>query len=110
MKFLCLAYGAEEDWIKLSPEEQKALLAQDEVIKRRGDFVTALQQGVTTVRAWKGSPELDDQPFARSRVPLAGFSIIDAASVDKVVALVEGTPCARAGGAIEIRALDMSHS
>lgn len=110
MKFLCLAYGAEEDWIKLSPEEQRTLLAQDEVIKRRGDFVTAVQPSVTTVRAWDGNPEVVDEPFARSAVPLAGFSIIEAESVDEVVALVEGTPCARAGGAIEIRALDERHS
>jgi hypothetical protein len=36
MKYLCLAYGAEHDWKALDKEEQDALLAQDDVIRRRG--------------------------------------------------------------------------
>ena len=38
--------------------------------------------------------------FADWKVPLAGFSVIEA---DEVVKLVGGTPCAPAKGAIEIR-------
>jgi hypothetical protein len=37
MKFLCLAYGGEADWKALSKQEQTDVLAQDEVLKSRGD-------------------------------------------------------------------------
>ena len=63
----------------------------------------AVQTTVTTVRAWDGNATTTAQPIAAANVPLAGFSIIEAADVDEVVSLVAGTPCARAKGAIEIR-------
>ena len=103
MKFLCLAYGDEKDWKALSKREQEELLAQDEVIRKRGALMAAVEPKVTTVRAWDGTPTTTDGPFADARAPLAGFSIIEAADLDEVVRLVAGTPCARAKGAIEIR-------
>ena len=54
MKFLCLAYGAEQDWLELTPHEQADLLAQDEVIRNRGNFMAAVEPTVTTVTAWDG--------------------------------------------------------
>lgn len=105
MKFLCLAYGSENDWKRLSKQEQDALLAQDQVLRDRGAFMSAVQPQATTVTAWDGTPRTEQAAFAVSRVPLAGFSLIDAESLDEAVRLVADTPCARAGGAIEIRAL-----
>jgi hypothetical protein len=43
--------------------------------------------------------------FANPAVPLAGFGIIEAADLNEAIALVKDTPCARAGGAVEIRAI-----
>jgi len=103
MKYLCLAYGAEKDWNALSKEEQDTLLAQDEALRRRGVLMAAVQTTVTTVRAWEGEPIAANGAFAESKVPLAGFSIIEAADLNEVIRLVAGTPCARAKGAIEIR-------
>ena len=105
MKFLCLAYGSGADWKKLTPAEQNTLLAADQRIRDRGAFISAVEDHATTVTAWDGTPRTDDHAFATSRVPLAGFSIIEAEDVDEVVRLVADTPCARAGGAIEIRPL-----
>lgn len=103
MKYLCLAYGDEKDWIALTKEEQNALLAQDEILRRSGVLMAAVETAVTTVRAWDGKPATSDEAFANSKLPLAGFSIIEAADLDEVVSLVANTPCARAKGAIEIR-------
>lgn len=109
MKFLCLAYGSEEDWNRLSREEQDALLAQDEVVRRRGALMGAVRPAVSTVRAPDGAAVVTEGPFAAARAPLAGFSVIEAADVDEVVRLVKDTPCARAGGAIEIRPIMQIH-
>jgi hypothetical protein len=105
MKFLCLAYGGEKDWLELTKQEQEELLAQDEVLRSRGDFLAAVETIVTTVTAWDGSPTTTSGSFAKSSVPLAGFSIIEAADINEAVQLVANTPCARAKGAIEIRPL-----
>lgn len=103
MKYLCLAYGGEKDWKALTESEQTALLAQDDALRERGDLVAAVGLDVTTVRAWNGTPVTSEGPLANSKLPLAGFSIIEAADLNEAVQLVAHTPCSRARGAVEIR-------
>jgi hypothetical protein len=103
MKYLCLAYGDEKDWKVLTKDEQDALLAQDEILRKRGALVAAVQSTVTTVKAWDGNPVTTDDAFAHSAAPLAGFCVIEAKDLNEVVKLIAGTPCARAKGAIEVR-------
>jgi hypothetical protein len=103
MKYLVLAYGAEGDWMALSKDEQDAVLAQDEELRQRGDIVAAVERAVTTVRAWDGNPVTTPGAFAESRLPLAGFGIVEAADLNEAIRLVAQTPCARAKGAVELR-------
>lgn len=103
MKYLCLAYGDEKDWNALSKADQETLLAQDEVLRKGGILMGAVQTAVITVRAWDGTPEVTDGAFAACGVPLAGFCVIEAADLNEVINLVAQTPCARAKGAIEVR-------
>jgi hypothetical protein len=103
MKYLVLAYGDEKDWQALTKSEQDALLAQDEVLRKRGDVVAAVGQTATTVRAWDGTPATAEGAFAKTHLPLAGFGIIEAVDLDEAVKLVAQTPCARAKGVVELR-------
>jgi hypothetical protein len=105
MKYLVLAYGNEKEWNALTKDEQNKLLSQDEVLGKRGDTVAAVQPDAIVLRAWDGTPTTAKGPFAVSKEPLAGFGIIDAADMDEVIRLVSNTPCARAKGAVEIRAI-----
>ena len=104
MRFLCLAYGNERDWHALSEERQRELLAQDDVLRRRGALVSTLGDP-TVVRAWDGAPSTSAAPFVRGDAPLVGFSLVEADDLDEAVRLVAGTPCAVARGAIEVRPL-----
>ncbi|ODR99188.1 hypothetical protein AUC68_04015 [Methyloceanibacter methanicus] len=103
MKYLCLAYGRAEDWKTLSKTEQEALLAQDDVLRNRGDLVAAVKPHVTTLRAWDGTPVTSEAPADATQLPLAGFGVIEAADLDEAIRLVTDTPCARANGRVEIR-------
>ena len=103
MKFLCLAYGDEAGWNSLSEEERREALAQDAVIRSRGNLMSAVQRAVTSVRNWDQNLQVNNEPFARNALPLAGFSVIEAESIEEVIELVSNTPCARARGVIEIR-------
>ena len=109
MKYLCLAYGDERAWNTLTKEEQAALLAQDEQLRRRGDLVAAVEPASTVVRAWDGTPHTTEGPFGASFLPLAGFSVIEAGSLEEAVKLVSQTPCARARGAVEVRPIAASN-
>lgn len=103
MKFLCLAYGDEEEWRAMSEMEKKEVLAQDEVIKNRGDFVTAVKPEVITVKNWDRNLKVERSPALEAGLPLAGFSIIEAKNAEEVIDLVANSPCARARGYIQIR-------
>jgi hypothetical protein len=104
-KYLCLAYGREEDWTVLTEERQKELLAGDDVLRARGAYI-AMTHEPTTVTAHHGPTECTDGAYASLPAPLAGFSIVEAASLEEVADLVARTPCAVAGGAIEVRELE----
>jgi hypothetical protein len=103
VRFLCLAYGAEKDWKLLSRTEQDALLAEDAKLQERGALMGAVEPQAVTVTAWDGQIHMLPGAFARHEIPLAGFSIIEAESLEAAAQMVAGTPCARARGAIEIR-------
>jgi hypothetical protein len=102
MKFLCLAHGDEQGWRALTPEEQRDALAHDAAIRARGALMSAVRPAVTSVRKWDGKLDVRHAPAQEKTLPLAGFSVIEAGSMEEVVALVQDTPCARAHGFIEI--------
>jgi hypothetical protein len=102
MKFLCLAFGDEKGWNSLTEAERREFLAQDAVIRNRGNLMSAVQQKVTSVRNWDKKLEVTTEPYARHELPLAGFSVIEAEDITEVIGLVSNTPCARARGVIEI--------
>jgi hypothetical protein len=102
MKFLCLAYGDEKDWKQLTRQQQDELLAQDQVLLRRGATIHQVGEGAVTVRAWDGTPKAEKGPIVAHPQHFAGFSIIEARDLDEAIAMVGTTPCAVARGAIEI--------
>ena len=102
MKFLCLAYGDEEGWNSLTETEKQEVLSQDKEIRDRGNLMSAVQPRVTSVRNWDKNLEVTNEPYAQHKLPLAGFSVIEAENVKEIIELVSNTPCARAKGVIEI--------
>lgn len=105
MKFLCLAYGDEDGWNSLSDKDKQEALAYDEVIRARGNFMAPVTTTVTAVRNWNRNLEIASEEYAVRKLHLAGFSVIEADSLDDVIQLVSNTPCARARGVIDIRPL-----
>ena len=115
MKFLCLAYGDEAGWHALSDAQRRGALARDAAIRDRGALMSAVRPEVTTVRTPDGDPngppyttagpagETGGGTGGPAGPPLAGFAVIEADSLEEVVALVSGTPCAIGGGRIEVR-------
>lgn len=45
--------------------------------------------------------------YLRSELPVAGFSLIEAADLEEAVSLVAGTPCAVAHGVVEVWPLEI---
>jgi hypothetical protein len=103
MKYLCLVYGPEADIRKMDDHE---CLAYDRSIRSSGHCVAseALEPVATakTVRVRNGKTAIVDGPFAETKEQLAGFYMVEAASLDEAVALAARIPPARVGS-IEVR-------
>ncbi|MDQ1552318.1 MAG: hypothetical protein QOD50_1740 [Actinomycetota bacterium] len=46
--------------------------------------------------------DTSDGPFLRSDLPIAGFAVIEASTLEEAVDLVSQTPCAVAHGVVEV--------
>ena len=90
MKFLCLAYGDEAGWKSLSDDERRETLAQDAEILDNGNLMSAVRPSTTSVTNWNKHLEIVQQPYSQHKLPLAGFSVIEA-NPHTVVA-VHGSP------------------
>jgi len=101
MRYLCLAYGDGKDFELLSKSEQEKLFEQDELIRKRGGLMATVRPA-TTVHSANGKVVTRAGPFAVGTAPFVGFSFIDARDLDEVIDLVSKTPCAVAGGAVEV--------
>ncbi len=50
--------------------------------------------------------QVERGPYLRSALPVAGFAVIEAASLAEAVEMVAGSPCAVAQGVVEVWPLD----
>ena len=110
MKYMCIIYGQESQWAKMSEAEQGAIFGEymsfTEAIKQAGKYVggEALEptQTATTVRVRNGKTQTTDGPFAETKEQLGGYYIVEAKDLDEAVAIAARIPDARYGS-VEVR-------
>ena len=113
MKYLCLAYEAEQDLKSLSREEWLALRQETPdyvaALRERGELLDtqALQSPtrarVARVRDGKGS--VTDGPFAETKEQIGGYFLIEARDDEHALEIAAHWPSARIG-AIEVRPIE----
>ncbi len=113
MKYLCLAYEAEETFNAMSRSEWDALreetLAYVEVLQQSGHLIltNALQSARTaaTLRVRNGKLSVTDGPFAETKEQLGGFFLINARDLNEAIQVASKWPSARLGN-IEVRPVE----
>jgi hypothetical protein len=113
MKYLCLAYEAEETF-KIMPHKEWDALREETMayvgtLQSSGHLIltNALQSARTamTVKVRNGKSVVTDGPFAETREQLGGFFLIDAKDIDEALAIASKWPGARFG-TIEVRPVE----
>ncbi len=113
MRYMLLIYKDEKVWDAMSVQEKRTIFQQ------AVDFSEGLRKSVvyqggepleptstaTTVRMKNGKAVTTDGPFAETKEQLAGYSIVEAESLDEVIAVAARHPLVRGGLSIEIRAI-----
>lgn len=113
MKYLCLAYEAEETFTGMSAPQWEALreetLAYVETLRASGHLLVtnALQSARTaaTLRVRNGKVSVTDGPFIETKEQLGGFFLIEAADFNEALQIAARWPGARFGD-IEVRPVE----
>ena len=103
MKYLCLVYGEEKEMRAMTDDE---CMAYDQSLRNAGRCLAseALQpiHTAATVRVRNGKVSVTDGPFTETKECLAGFYLIEAASLNDAIQIASQIPPARVGS-IEVR-------
>jgi hypothetical protein len=113
VKFLCLAYEAEQRLNDLTEVEWHALRQETldyvEALQNDGQLLLAhpLQSARTasTLRIRNGDLSVTDGPFAETKEQIGGFFLIEASDFDEAVRIAAKWPSARLGS-IEVRPIE----
>ncbi|MFF0267941.1 YciI family protein [Kribbella sp. NPDC004536] len=99
MKYMLLIYGNDETWDTLHEQGIDGVLDQHRVLseelKANGELVDGI--GLTTknarvVRVQDGVPAVTDGPFTEAKEVLAGYYVVDCASLERATEIAARLP------------------
>ncbi|MEI7779705.1 MAG: YciI family protein [Actinomycetes bacterium] len=110
MKYMLLIYTNHENWESLTEAEGAEMSAAygtfTEGIIGTGEFVSGAPldgpETATTVRVRNGARSTTDGPFVETKEHLAGYYIVDCATLDRALDLAAELPDAKFAG-VEVR-------
>ena len=113
MKYLCLAYEAEETFNSMSRAEwdmvREETLAYVDSMKKSGHLIDARPlrsaKGAATLKVRNGQLSVTDGPFAETKEQLGGYFLIAARDLNEAIQVASKWPGARYGQ-IEVRPID----
>lgn len=104
--FVTIGYGDPDDYERTAPAVRDAAHAHDARLIE-GGAIMGRAGGPVQVRNHEAAEvRTEDGPFLQSALPVAGFGLIEAASLAEAVEMVTQTPCAVAHGVVEVWPLE----
>ncbi len=101
-KFVTIGYGDRAGYDRTDPAIRDAAHQHDEELLAGGALM-GIAGGPVQVRNHDGAGVVTSEgPFLRSDLPIAGFAVIEAATLQEAISLASESPCAVAHGVIEL--------
>lgn len=105
-KFITIGYGDHKGYIQTSKDVRDAAHAHDSELIRMG-ALTGIAGSPVQARNPEGQAlETTAGSYMSAELPVAGFSVIEAESIEEAIRLVSQTPCAVAHGVVEVWPLE----
>jgi hypothetical protein len=101
-KFITIGYGDQAGYEQTAPEVRNAAHAHDEELRARGAIMGIAGPAVQVRNPDASGVRIEQIPFMSSSLPVAGFALIEAASLAEAIDLISKSPCAVAQGVIEV--------
>jgi hypothetical protein len=101
-KFLTIGYGDQLGYDATPVAVRQAAHAHDELLRQQG-AVMGVAGPPIQIRNWHDkNVEVEHKAFMKAALPVAGFAVIEAATIEEAISLVSKVPCAVAQGVVEI--------
>jgi hypothetical protein len=107
-KFVAIGYGDQEGYDRTAAAIRGAAHAHDAKLRKDGVLMGIAGAPVQVRNHNAAHVESTNGPFMASSLPLAGFSIIEAANLAEAIGVVSRTPCAVAHGVVEVWPLEQA--
>jgi hypothetical protein len=100
--FITIGYGDRAGYDQTPEPLREAAHANDAALRSRGALMGTAGDCVQVRNPQDSGVVQTAGAFMRSDLPIAGFAVIDAASLEEAVRLVAKSPCAVAYGVVEV--------
>jgi hypothetical protein len=101
-KFVTIGYGDQDGYEATAPAVRADAHAHDARLSSAGADMGIAGQPVQVRNHDAAGVETEGGPFMRAALPVAGFAVIEAATMAEAVEMVSRTPCAVAHGVVEV--------
>jgi hypothetical protein len=105
-RFVTIGYGDRAGYDRTDPKVRDSAHQHDQRLLAEGALMGIAGQPVQVRNPDGAGVNRSEGPFLRSDLPIAGFAVIEAATLQEAVGLVSETPCAVAHGVVEVWPLD----
>lgn len=101
-RFITIGYGDKAGYERTDPAVRDTAHARDQEILDAGGWAGMAGTPVQVRNHDAEDLTTEQGSFLRSDLPVAGFGLIEAETLEEAIAMVSGTPCAVAQGVVEI--------
>ncbi len=101
-RFLTIGYGDQAGYERTDPAVRDAAHAHDERLREAGVEAGIAGAPVQVRNHDAAGVQTEAGPFLQAALPVAGFAVIEAASLEEAIELASHTPCAVAQGVVEV--------
>jgi hypothetical protein len=101
-KFIAIGYGDRAGYDQTTLAVRSAAHAYDDTLKQAGAVIGIAGDPVQVRNPDDTGTQTTNTAFMSASLPVAGFSLIEAADLTEAVKLVSHTPCAVAHGVVEV--------
>ena len=101
-RFVTIGYGDRTGYDRTDPKVRDAAHQHDARLHADGALMGRAGEPVQVRNHDGAGVDTTEGPFLRSDLPIAGFMVIEAPTLEQAVRLVSETPCAVAQGVVEV--------
>ena len=100
--FITIGYGDQAGYDRTEAAVRDRAHAHDARLREAGVRMGVVGGPVQVRNHDAAGAETTEGPFLRSPLPVAGFAVIEAASLEEAITMASQTPCAVAHGVVEV--------